>query len=136
MDQASFDDVLVFVETLCIAPSVVFAIGGVVSLVFPSMMKPLQSSLGNALFVWQFALLAGAVAIGKMIRQRQWQRFCRDNGGSVNLLDRIEKVEDDLRSSATIIRVLSRQLEKLGIRFRVTRRTLKEPISEVISITA
>ncbi|CAA7395131.1 unnamed protein product [Spirodela intermedia] len=97
-------------------------------------MKPLQSSLGNALFAWQFVLLVGAVAIGKMIRQRQWQRFCRDNGASVNLLDRIEKVEDDLRSSATIIRVLSRQLEKLGIRFRVTRRTLKEPISETAAL--
>ncbi|CAA6658846.1 unnamed protein product [Spirodela intermedia] len=114
LDQASFDDVLVFVETLCIAPSVVFAIGGVVSLVFPSVVKPLQSSLGNALFAWQFVLLVGAVAIGKMIRQRQWQRFCRDNGASVNLLDRIEK--------------------KLGIRFRVTRRTLKEPISETAAL--
>jgi len=52
----------------------------------------------------------------------------------VNLLERIEKVEEDLRSSATIIRVLTRQLEKLGIRFRVTRKTLKDPITEVIML--
>lgn len=50
----------------------------------------------------------------------------------VDLLARIEKVEEDLRSSATIIQVLARQLEKLGIRFRVTWKALKEPITEVI----
>lgn len=50
---------------------------------------------------------------------------------SLNLVERVEKLEEDLRSSVTIIGVLSRQLEKLGIRFRVTRRTLKEPIAEV-----
>lgn len=88
---------------------------------------------------WGIALLAGGVAIGSWIRRRQWQRLCRqawNHGGGglveVNLLERIEKLEEDLRSSATIIRVLSRQLEKLGIRFRVTRKTLKDPIAEVI----
>ena len=88
---------------------------------------------------WGIALLAGGVAIGSWIRRRQWQRLCGqtwNHGGGgvveVNLLERIEKLEEDLRSSATIIRVLSRQLEKLGIRFRVTRKTLKDPIAEVI----
>ena len=54
-----------------------------------------------------------------------------ETGMSFDLIRRIEKVEDDLRSSVKIIRVLSRQLEKLGIKFRVTRKTLKEPIAEV-----
>lgn len=52
-------------------------------------------------------------------------------GLEVNLLERIEKLEEDLRSSATVVRVLSRQLEKLGVRFRVTRKALKDPIAEV-----
>lgn len=79
--------------------------------------------------------MAGGVAIGAWIRKRQWRRVCRETvkgGVEVNLLERVEKLEEDLRSSATIIRVLSRQLEKLGIRFRVTRKALKDPIAEVI----
>lgn len=81
------------------------------------------------------ALLCG-VWIGSTLRRRQWWRICRENnaGGSVNLVERIEKLEEDLRSYATIVRVLSRQLEKLGIRFRVTRKALKEPISQVLFV--
>lgn len=85
-------------------------------------------------------LLVGGVAIGSWIRRRQWRRICRqtssNNGGivEVNFLERIEKLEEDLRSSTTIIRVLSRQLEKLGIRFRVTRKSLKEPIAETAAL--
>lgn len=55
-------------------------------------------------------------------------------GLEVNLLERIEKLEEDLRSSATVVRVLSRQLEKLGVRFRVTRKGLKDPIAEVTTL--
>ncbi|KAJ6353706.1 hypothetical protein OIU76_002680 [Salix suchowensis] len=80
--------------------------------------------------------MVSGVVIGAWIRRRQWWRICRETGreggrGSLNLAGRIEKLEEDMRSSATIIRVLSRQLEKLGIRFRVTRKALKEPIVEV-----
>lgn len=57
-----------------------------------------------------------------------------EGGSGVDFVGRIEKLEEDLRSSATIIRVLSRQLEKLGIRFRVTRRALKEPIAEAAAL--
>ncbi|MQL88798.1 hypothetical protein Taro_021354 [Colocasia esculenta] len=128
--QFCFDKALAVLETLCIAPSVMLAIGSVVGLAHPGMSRLLQTSLGNVFFVWQFVLLVGAVALGAMIRRRQWRRFCRENGVSISLIDRIEKVEEDIRSSATIIRVLSRQLEKLGIRFRVTRKALKEPITE------
>lgn len=80
------------------------------------------------------------MVIGATIRRRQWRRVCMDYSkpgrSGVNLVDRIEKLEEDLRSSATIIRVMSRQLEKLGIRFRVTRKALKEPIAEVIILFA
>ncbi|OAY80966.1 hypothetical protein ACMD2_19744 [Ananas comosus] len=73
----------------------------------------------NKLFVCSISL-GRAVAIGCLIRWRQW-RADRDGG-------------EDLRSSTTIIRVLSRQLEKLGIRFRVTRKALKEPIAETAAL--
>lgn len=80
--------------------------------------------------------LVGGAAIGAWIRRRQWRRINVEkvNGESLNLVARIEKLEEDLRSSATIIRVLSRQVEKLGIKFRVTRRTLKEPIDETAAL--
>lgn len=81
------------------------------------------------------AALVMAVGIGAWIRRRQWRRVSRETvkgGLEVNLFERIEKLEEDLRSSVTIVRVLSRQLEKLGIRFRVTRKALKEPIAEVV----
>lgn len=58
----------------------------------------------------------------------------RSSGSGVNLLERIEKLEEDLRSSTTIVRVLSRQLEKLGIRFRVTRRAMKDPIAAATAL--
>lgn len=89
----------------------------------------------NGAFAWGLVVMVSGMVIGAWIRRRQWLRFCkvtvREGRESVNLVDRIEKLEEDLRSSATIIRVLSRQLEKLGIRFRVTRKALKEPIAEV-----
>lgn len=55
-------------------------------------------------------------------------------GLEVNFLQRIEKLEEDLKSSLTVVRVLSRQLEKLGIRFRVTRKALKDPIAETAAL--
>lgn len=76
---------------------------------------------------------------GSVLRRRQWGRICSggfSRGGSslgVNLLERVEKLEEDLRNATTIIQALSRRLEKLGIRFRLTRKALKEPIAEVIS---
>lgn len=97
--------------------------------------KAVLVEMGYRVSVWGVVLLTGGVAIGAWIRRRQWRRVCRETvkgGVEVNLLERVEKLEEDLRSSATIIRVLSRQLEKLGIRFRVTRKTLKDPIAEVI----
>ncbi|CAN7005122.1 unnamed protein product [Brassica oleracea var. botrytis] len=63
-------------------------------------------------------------------------RICRgtSDGEGTNLIRRLEKLEDDLKTSTTVVRVLSRHLEKLGIRFRVTRKALKEPISETAAL--
>ncbi|GFY87414.1 hypothetical protein Acr_05g0010530 [Actinidia rufa] len=53
----------------------------------------------------------------------------------VNLIERIERLEEDVRSSVTVTRVLSRKLEKLGVRFRVTKKTLKDPFEETAALT-
>lgn len=133
----NLDSFLSVAEVLCIAPSVVFSIGCALNSTLLGSQKWFQASLGNRFYVWNSVLLVGAVAIGALIRHRQWQRIYRDSssksGGyiSFNLVERVGKLEEDLQSSVTIIRVLSRQLEKLGIRFRVTRKTLKEPVTEV-----
>ncbi|WMV53334.1 hypothetical protein MTR67_046719 [Solanum verrucosum] len=132
--EFNFDGFLSILEFLCLLSSAVVAIGFAVN----SWVLGSQKWLGNRVLAAQCVVLVGGVIIGSVIRRRQWRRICMNKfsrSGSdlkgVNLLERIEKVEEDLRSSATIIRVLTRQLEKLGIRFRVTRKTLKDPITEV-----
>ncbi|KAA8530828.1 hypothetical protein F0562_005548 [Nyssa sinensis] len=138
IDSLNFDAFLAVAEFLCLASSAFISIGLAVNSAVSSSLKPVFVWLGNTVFLLQFVLLVGAVAIGASIRRRQWKRICKDSSktgsSGVNLVERIEKLEEDLRSSATIIRVLSRQLEKLGIRFRVTRKALKEPIAETAAL--
>ncbi|KAL0378935.1 UNVERIFIED_CONTAM: hypothetical protein Sradi_3199000 [Sesamum radiatum] len=96
--------------------------------------------LGSKILVWQCVVLVGGLVAGAVIRRRQWRRICGvglsrgPTSSGTNLLERVEKLEDDLRSSATIIQALSRRLEKLGIRFRLTRKALKEPIAETAAL--
>lgn len=131
LSYLNLDALLPVAEILCIVPPVICSIGCLVGLIIPGLSKLFQVSLGSRFFVFQCVLLAGAVVIGALIRERRWKRICRDDGLGVDVVARVEKVEEDLRSSARMIQVLSRQLEKLSIRFRVTRKALKEPISEV-----
>ena len=129
----NLDSLLSIAEFLCIFSSavlsVVYAVLGWKDVIL--------GGIWRRVIVGGIVGLVGAVAIGATIRRRQWRRICvetmkgRRGGKNLNLVERIEKLEEDLRSSVTIIRVLSRQLEKLGIRFRVTRKALKEPIAEV-----
>ena len=132
--QLSLNKLLSVAEVLCIVPPAIYSIGCLVGSVLPGVAKPFQVSLGNRFFVCQYFLLVSALVIGSLIRWRQWQRLYRvnENGVNADLVRRVEKVEQDLQSSVTMVRVLSRQLEKLGIRLRVTRKALKEPINEVI----
>ncbi|XP_077213669.1 uncharacterized protein LOC143848590 [Tasmannia lanceolata] len=138
-DGLNLDTFLSIIELLCIAPSVVFSIGCPLNSTFSILPKSIQASSLNRVFGWQFVLLVGAIAIGAFIRRRQWQKIWRDSfklgSGNFNLIGRIDKLEENLRSSVTIIRVLSRQLEKLGIRFRVTRKALKGPITETAALS-
>ncbi|KAL0350085.1 UNVERIFIED_CONTAM: hypothetical protein Sradi_4157700 [Sesamum radiatum] len=96
--------------------------------------------LGSKILVWQCVVLVAGLVAGAVIRRRQWRRICGvglsrgPSSSGANLLERVEKLDDDLRSSATIIQALSRRLEKLGIRFRLTRKALKEPIAETAAL--
>jgi hypothetical protein len=90
---------------------------------------PAGSSAGPPpLLVLQYVLLVGAVAIGSLIRRRQSGRLRAAGGGWTG---RVEKVEETVRGMVAAVAVLSRTVEKLGLRFRVLRRTLRDPISEV-----
>ncbi|KAK4749401.1 hypothetical protein SAY87_026850 [Trapa incisa] len=124
------DSFLSVVESICLvssaAASVVLAVR-----------KSLFGGLGDRILVWVVVVLICGVAVGSLIRMRQWRFFnlsVNSGGRDLNLVERVEKLEEDVRSSATIIRALSRQLEKLGIRFRLTRKALKEPIAETAAL--
>ncbi|KAL4577996.1 hypothetical protein LXL04_014111 [Taraxacum kok-saghyz] len=137
-DTFDVDAVLSIAEFFCLASSAVLSIGFVINSTFSTSQKPILEWFGNRVSVWQPLLLVVGIAIGAAIRRRQWMRIClgfsKPGSSGVNLVERIEKVEEDLRNSATIIRVLSRQLEKLGIRFRVTRKSMKEPIAQTAEL--
>ncbi|CAD5335899.1 hypothetical protein AtNW77_Chr5g0152181 [Arabidopsis thaliana] len=118
-----------FAEALCILSSAVISVVLAVNYV-------VVGEIGKKVLSLGFVGLVGSVATGSWLRRRQWMRICkgaRESEGT-NLIRRLEKLEKDLKSSTSIVRVLSRHLEKLGIRFRVTRKALKEPISETAAL--
>lgn len=132
--SANFDAFLSVLEFISLASSIAVC-------VYVAVRCGLQKGgglgwLGSRILAWQCVVLVSGLAAGAVIRRRQWGRICgvgvSRGPASVgtNLLERVEKLEEDLRSAATIVQALSRQLEKLGIRFRLTRKALKEPIAE------
>ncbi|KAL7090033.1 hypothetical protein ACP275_12G014500 [Erythranthe tilingii] len=132
-NPSSLDAFLSVVEFLSLASSAAVSVYVALS---GGVLKRGVLVLGSRILVWQCVVLVSGVLVGAAIRRRQWRRICgaAAPSGVNNLSARVEKVEEDLRSSATIIRVLSRQLDKLGSRFRVTRKALKEPVSETAAL--
>ncbi|XP_068314973.1 uncharacterized protein [Pyrus communis] len=133
----NLDYFLSIVEFLCIASSAVVSMGFTVNCMAMSLKKTSFVAVGNWGLAFGALALVMAVGIGAWIRWLQWRRMCRESVKGrieVNLFEIIEKLEEDLRSLATIIWVLSRQLEKLGIRFWVRRKALKEPIAETAAL--
>lgn len=126
----SLDSFLSVIESICLVSSAVV-------LVLFAVRRSIFWGLGDRVLVWVVLVLGCGVATGSWIRSRQWRRFfclsVKTGGRDLNLVERVEKLEEELRTSASMIRMLSRQLEKLGIRFRVTRKALKDPIAEVCS---
>ncbi|GMH05937.1 hypothetical protein Nepgr_007777 [Nepenthes gracilis] len=131
----SLDAILSVAELTCLVSAIAISVGCVVNWVFFRQQNLNLVSLGNRVSV---LLLAGAVAVGAAIRRRQWRRVCgistKSGFRTGNIIERIEKLENNLSGATTMIRMLSRQLEKLGIRFRVTRKSLKDPISEAAAL--
>lgn len=80
--------------------------------------------------VWGVLTLVTGVVVGALIRARQWRRISKENmkGG---LVERIEKLEKELRSHVRVIRILSRHAEKLGKRIRGSCYALKDRITQV-----
>ncbi|XP_047323121.1 uncharacterized protein LOC124926857 [Impatiens glandulifera] len=135
--EISFDGFLSFVEFFCLASSMVISVGYAMNFFVSTSQKPIIAWLGNRVFVLQSVLLVVAVTIGSIFRRRQWLRIYSGSskyGSSDVNLERIEKLEEDVKSSVMIVRTLARQLEKLGIRFRLTRKGLKDPISETAAL--
>ncbi|KAJ1405318.1 hypothetical protein SESBI_25867 [Sesbania bispinosa] len=131
--DSNFDSLLSLLELTCLLSSAIVSAGVAVIAGFK---KELFAAIGNRAALWSILMLVVGVLAGALIRRRKWRETVNGgfSGSQVNLLERIEKLEEDLRSSATVVRVLSRQLEKLGIRFRVTRKALKEPITETAAL--
>lgn len=131
------DSLLSAAELFCLVTSLIASVAFALNSVKASSKSVFLAVFGDRIFVGAFLFLVAGVAIGAWIRRRQWNRIYRETAKGVlevNLVERTNKLEEDLRSSATLIRVLSRQLEKLGIRFRVTRKALKKPVEEVILV--
>lgn len=130
-----FDAFLSIVEFLSLTSSVAVSV-----YVAVSVSRGGLGVLGIRFVAWQCVVLVTGLVVGAVIRQRQWTRICgarvsRSSSSSLygpNLLERVERLEEALSSSAAIVRAMSRQLGKLGIRFRVTRRALKQPMAEVL----
>ncbi|KEH20800.1 transmembrane protein, putative [Medicago truncatula] len=132
--DSNFDSFLSFLELSALLSSLVVSAAVAVTAIWK---KGLYLAIGNRVAPWSLLLLVVGVLTGALIRRRKWRETVLNGVVSVSEVDflqRIEKLEEDLKSNATVVRVLSRQLEKLGIRFRVTRKGLKEPITETASL--
>ncbi|XP_052166333.1 uncharacterized protein LOC127783116 [Oryza glaberrima] len=143
--SSALDALLSAGELLCLAPPAICSVVCAARLVFPpptTTGAPASGLVGGRMFVVQYVLLVGAAAIGSLIRRRQWGRLCQVGGGGgggaaargVDFAGRIGEVEESVRGVVAAVGVLSRTVEKLGVRFRVLRRTLRDPINETATL--
>ncbi|KAL3687306.1 hypothetical protein R1sor_013615 [Riccia sorocarpa] len=94
------------------------------------------------LSAWQVPALWGALVINAILRaistrssvNRTERKWAEKSIKDFTVDQRIGKLEDDMQSLAGISQALSRHLEKLGVRFRLTRRTLQDPIRETATL--
>ncbi|KAL0543248.1 hypothetical protein IC582_018338 [Cucumis melo] len=131
------DSLLSAAELFCLVASLIGSVGFALNCAKTRSKSVFLAVFGDGVLVGAILFLVAGVAIGAWIRRRQWNRVFRETVKGVlevNLMEKTNKLEEDLRSSATLIRVLSRQLEKLGIRFRVTRKALKKPVEETAAL--
>ncbi|CAL5214392.1 unnamed protein product [Lathyrus oleraceus] len=125
------DSFLSLLEFLCLLSSLIVSVSVAVIALWK---KELYETIGNRVAPLSMLLLVVGVLTGALIRRRRDIMITGVPVSKMSLLPRIQKLEGDLARSADVIRVLSRQLEKLGMRFQLTRKNLKEPISETASL--
>lgn len=125
------DSFLSLLEFLCLLSSLILSANVAVIALWK---KELYEAIGNRVAPLSMLLLAVGVLAGVLIRRRRDVMIGEVPVSNLSLLPRIQKLEGDLARSANVIRILSRQLEKLGMRFQLTRKNMKEPISEVITL--
>ncbi|XP_024537778.1 uncharacterized protein LOC9638781 isoform X1 [Selaginella moellendorffii] len=91
-----------------------------------------------ALSTWQLVPLWLALLINIILRSVQPQpreRILKESS-NLALAQRVASLEHDFLGSVTLIRALTRQLEKLGVRVQVTKRTLQDPIHQTAKLAA
>lgn len=123
----NFDSLLSAMELSCLISSAIVSL----VLVGNGSKNWLLNVSGNRIsVVWGVLTLVTGVVVGAWIRTRQWRRISKENmkGG---LVERIEKLEKELRSHVRVIRILSRHAEKLGKRIRGSCYALKDHITQV-----
>ncbi|CAN5965771.1 unnamed protein product [Sphagnum jensenii] len=79
-----------------------------------------------------------AIAIQQVPSKRGTRVASDSNQGLTDFTSMIKKVQqlqEDVQNTVTTSRVLSRHLEKLGVRFWVTRQSLRDPIQEMAVVT-
>lgn len=128
----NFDSLLSAVELSCLVSSAIVSVDLAVN---GSKNWLLMVSGNKVSVVWGVLMLMSGVAVGlgAWIRRRQWRRLGRESGKG-GLMERVEKLEEDLRSTMRVLRVLSRHAEKLGKRIRGTRHALKDPITQSATV--
>jgi len=126
VSNLNFDSLLSAMELSCLISSAIVSV-----VLAGNGSKNWLLNVSGTSVVWGVLTLVTGVVVGAWIRTRQWRRIGRENmkGG---LVERIEKLEKELRSHVRVIRVLSRHAEKLGKRIRGNRYTLKDRIPQVI----
>ncbi|KAI4330499.1 hypothetical protein MLD38_028784 [Melastoma candidum] len=120
------DAFLSVAEVVCLASTAVAA-GVVLGL------RRCGGIVGDRVLVWIVAGLIGGALSGALVRRSRPRQGGREGDG-VGLRERVDRLEEEVRSLGIMVRVLSRHLEKLGIRFRVTRKSLKDPIAQTAAL--
>lgn len=140
--------VLFIAEGLCIGLAAVSHTAAVIhsSTTKPVVVEAPLSANKLSISTWQVLPLWGAILLNVILRARQWQVPSKRGTGVASdsnrglsdftsMIKRVQQLEEDVQNTVTTSRVLSRHLEKLGVRFRVTRRSLRDPIQEMAVVT-
>ncbi|KAH9537289.1 hypothetical protein CY35_16G044200 [Sphagnum magellanicum] len=139
--------VLFIAEGLCIGLAAVSHTAAVIhsSTTKPVVVEAPLSANKLSISTWQVLPLWGAILLNVILRARQWQVPSKRGTGVASdsnrglsdftsMIKRVQQLEEDVQNTVTTSRVLSRHLEKLGVRFRMA--VVTQKTSEVVSALA